>query len=102
MEVLCYPGALSIDRRGNLFVSDHTLEVNGNRRLLVFSAESTPVTNSETIFGPPRGEVLHSLGLASPRILGRLVGAWINYGTAEQPLLLALFLNSSYLGTGLR
>ena len=51
-DVLCFPGALSIDKKGNLYVSDHALEINGNRRLLIFSAESTPTINSETIFGP--------------------------------------------------
>ena len=51
-DVLCFPGALTIDRQGNLYVSDHALEINGNQRLLVFSADSTPVTNVETIFAP--------------------------------------------------
>lgn len=56
-DVLCFPGALTIDRQGNLYVSDHALEVNGNRRLLVFSAESTPATNVETIFAPAAAKV---------------------------------------------
>ena len=61
-DLLCFPGALTIDREGNLYVSDHALEVNGNRRLLVFSAESTPVTNSETIFAPAAAKVFtHSI-----------------------------------------
>ncbi len=51
-DLLCYPGALSIDRMGNLYVSDHSLEVEGNRRLLVFSAESLPASNSEAVFAP--------------------------------------------------
>ncbi len=57
LDELCYPGALAIDRFGNLFVSDHALEVNGNFRLLVFSPESTPVTNTGTIFAPPAAKV---------------------------------------------
>ena len=52
LDVICFPSALSIDRNGNLYVSDHSLEVNGNRRLLVFTAESIPFTNLETIFAP--------------------------------------------------
>ena len=56
-DVLCFPGALSIDRLGNLYVSDHSLEIDGNRRLLIFSAESTPLTNTETIFGPSASKV---------------------------------------------
>ncbi len=51
-DVLCYPGALSIDRLGNLYVSDHSLEVNGNFRLLVFSGAALPTTNSEVIYAP--------------------------------------------------
>ena len=31
-DVLCFPGALTIDRQGNLYVSDHALEINGNQR----------------------------------------------------------------------
>ena len=58
LSELCYPGALSIDRMGNLYVSDHALEVNGNLRLLVFSADSTPLTNSETIFAPRAAKAL--------------------------------------------
>ena len=56
-DVLCFPGALTIDRKGDLYVSDHALEINGNRRLLVFSSESTPVTNLETIFAPTATKV---------------------------------------------
>ena len=50
-NLLCYPGALSIDRLGNLYVSDHSLEVAGNRRLLVFNADSLPTDNTSSLFG---------------------------------------------------
>ena len=50
-NLLCYPGALSIDRLGNLYVSDHSLEVDGNRRLLVFHADSLPTDNTSSLFG---------------------------------------------------
>ena len=43
---------LSIDRLGNLYVSDHSLEVEGNFRLLMFLANSIPTDNSSTIFAP--------------------------------------------------
>ena len=49
-DVLCFPGALSIDNMGNLYVSDHAPEVSGNQRLLVYSAEAIPTTNTEPIF----------------------------------------------------
>ena len=50
-NLLCYPGALSIDRRGNLYISDHALEVNGNRRLLIYEADSLPTDNSSVLLG---------------------------------------------------
>ena len=56
-DLLCFPGALSIDRLGNLYVSDHALEINGNRRLLVFSKNSTPTDNTEAIFAPAATKV---------------------------------------------
>ena len=51
-DVLCFPGALSIDGLGNLYVSDHALETEGNGRLLLFSPESVPTTNTRAIFAP--------------------------------------------------
>ena len=51
-NTLCFPGALSIDWLGNLYVSDHSLEVDGNRRLLVFLAPSISTNNSSPIFAP--------------------------------------------------
>lgn len=56
-DTLCFPGALSIDRLGNLYVSDHSLEVEGNNRLLIFDAESLPRTNSTTIYRHPAGKI---------------------------------------------
>ena len=49
--MLCFPGALSLDRYGNLYVSDHALEFDGNHRLLVFPAERLPFDNSTALFG---------------------------------------------------
>ncbi|MDE2860848.1 MAG: NHL repeat-containing protein [Chloroflexota bacterium] len=71
VDLLCFPGALSIDRLGNLYVSDHSLEVDGNRRLLIFAADSTPVANSETIFGQQATKVF----IRSAEGLSNL-GAW--------------------------
>ncbi len=51
MDMLCFPGALSLDRSGNLYVSDHALEFDGNHRLLVFPAERLPSDNSTALFG---------------------------------------------------
>ena len=57
LDVLCFPGALSIDNEGNLYVSDHALEVEGNRRLLIFSRESLPTDNVQPIFSPSATKV---------------------------------------------
>ena len=56
-NTLCFPGALSIDRLGNLYVSDHSLEVQGNRRLLVFPAEATPTDNPSAVFAPSASKI---------------------------------------------
>jgi hypothetical protein len=52
LDMLCYPGAISLDRQDNLFVSDHFLEVEGNWRLLMFTADTFPPNNSEIIYAP--------------------------------------------------
>ena len=51
-DVLCFPGALSFDNFGNLYVSDHSLEIEGNHRLLVFDDALIPTDNTSTIFAP--------------------------------------------------
>jgi hypothetical protein len=46
LDMLCRPGLLSIDKYNNLFVSDHSLEVEGNFRLLMFSSSKFPQSSS--------------------------------------------------------
>ena len=60
-DMLCFPGGLSYDRLGNLFVSDHSLEVAGNRRLLVFAAGSIPFDNQSVIYAPAASKVFDNL-----------------------------------------
>ncbi len=50
--MLCFPGALSIDKLGNLYVSDHWLEANGNWRLLMFSPTLFPDNPTSVLFAP--------------------------------------------------
>lgn len=52
LDTLYFPGALAIDRNGNLFVSDHYLEIVGNQRLLVFSAAQFPANPASVIYAP--------------------------------------------------
>ena len=71
-DTLCFPGALSIDRLGNLYVSDHSLEIEGNQRLLIFLAESIPTRNTSAIFAPDAARIfedsaIQAAGLRFPR-----------------------------------
>ena len=66
-DMLCFPGGLAIDRFGNLFVSDHSLEVSGNRRLLVFAAGSIPLDNQSVIYAPAASKVFSNLDVVDDR-----------------------------------
>ena len=66
-DMLCFPGALSIDRLGNLFVSDHSLEIAGNWRLLVYPPHVTPVGNLSTIYAPAATRAISELGAVEGR-----------------------------------
>jgi hypothetical protein len=46
LNVLCFPGAISLDRKGNLFVSDHFIELAGNFRLLMFPPIAAPAATA--------------------------------------------------------
>lgn len=50
LNTLCYPGAIALDRQENLYISDHFIEVAGNKRLLLF--QNLPQNNQQAIFGP--------------------------------------------------
>jgi hypothetical protein len=52
LTTLCNPGALSLDRNGNLFVSDHYLEDEGNQRLLMFAASTFPPSPTSVLYAP--------------------------------------------------
>jgi sugar lactone lactonase YvrE len=56
-DSLCHPGGLALDKRGNLFVSDHNLEVAGNKRLLEYNSAKLPLAPSTAIFGIPASRV---------------------------------------------
>ena len=81
-DLLCYPGALSIDRKGNLYVSDHALEINGNLRLMVFSPESTPTENAHAIFAPAAAKVFTRSAAALNDVW---VGPWEIGPVIQQP-----------------
>jgi hypothetical protein len=54
---LCLPGHVSFDRRGSLFVSDHSLESQGNFRLLEFPKTLFPSGNATAIYAPAAAKI---------------------------------------------
>ncbi len=56
-DTMCFPGALSVDNFGNLYVSDHALEISGNHRLLLFDAETVPAGNSTAVYEPAADKI---------------------------------------------
>lgn len=56
-DTLSCPGAVALDPRGNLFVSDHALEVSGNHRLLEFDASLFAKRPEKVLFAIPASRV---------------------------------------------
>ena len=54
---LCLPGHLALDTRGDLFVADDSLEVQGNQRLLEYDAASLPTDMTSTLYAVPASRV---------------------------------------------
>lgn len=52
LTMICNPGALSLDRKNNLYVSDHAVEAEGNFRTLLFSADTFPDNLTQVLFLP--------------------------------------------------
>ena len=63
-DTLCQPGALSYDNYGNLFVSDHALENNGNKRLLVY--DPLPTNNTSVIYAPSATKIFPDVATWEP------------------------------------
>jgi len=80
-DSLCNPGPLTFDEHGNLWISDHNLEVNGNLRLLEFDADTIPDAPTSAVFGIPATRVLGRNGdFTEPNCLPReqdpICGPW--------------------------
>jgi hypothetical protein len=56
---LCWPGSLSLDRAGNLYVSDSSLEIRGNMRLLEFNI--FPTNNTSVIYAPAASKIFPNI-----------------------------------------
>ena len=68
-DMLCFPGDLSVDNQGNLWVSDHSLEVSGNWRLLMFSKDLFPEDSAKAIFAPVATKVFLTHGNGDSRLI---------------------------------
>ncbi len=76
-DSLCYPGNVTFDQNGNLFVSDHALEVQGNHRLLEYDANLFPPSPSSAIFGIQASRVYGTNGsFTGPSCQDALCGPW--------------------------
>src|SRR5262249_16991747 len=63
---LCRPGSLSLDRQNNLWVSDHSLEFEGNVRLLGFDAALFPANNASMIYAPSATKIFPDIATWTP------------------------------------
>lgn len=52
LDKLCVPGSVTVDKNGQVWVSDHWLEVQGNFRLLRFNKTSIPDNPTSCVFAP--------------------------------------------------
>lgn len=74
---LCCPAHLSLDSRGNLFVSDHCLEIQGNHRLLQYDASRFPPAPARALFAVPASRVYGTSGdFSGPSCQDALCGPW--------------------------
>lgn len=76
-DSLCDPGAVALDRHGNVWVSDHALEVKGNHRLLEYDAELFRQPATSARFGIQATRVFGTGGsFTGPSCQDALCGPW--------------------------
>ncbi len=82
---LCLPGSIAFDKLGNLYVSDHSLEIQGNMRLLIFSGSLFPTNNSSVIFAPDASFIKANIATWQPAFdsQNRMVIGYNPYWTAD-------------------
>jgi hypothetical protein len=83
-NTLSFPGALSFDRKGNLFLSDHSLEVEGNIRLLQFDLLA-PGLSGTVRYAPSAKKIFPDIGAWEPAFDSKnhMVVGW-NYSLGGQ------------------
>lgn len=95
-DSLCHPGAVVLDPQRNLWVSDHALEVEGNRRLLEFDADLFPDSPASALFGIPATRVYGTGGsFTGPSCQDALCGPWEPAFSAEGHMVVGL---NAYIG----
>lgn len=87
-DSLCLPGHVAFDRLGNLFVSDHSLEIQGNMRLLEFSKNLIPSGNASVIYAPPATQVVNNVATWQPAFdsNNHMVIGFNTWGPGPNPL----------------
>lgn len=65
-STLCHPGELSFDRYGNLWLSDHWLEIFGNYRLLGYNPSHFPTNNETVIYATDADYILDNMATWEP------------------------------------
>lgn len=71
LNYLCRPGSVAFDHFGNLFVSDHSLEVEGNMRMLIFKKNDhaflqDPQNVQSVLLGPTASQVIPAVSAWEP------------------------------------
>ncbi|HPH97166.1 MAG TPA: NHL repeat-containing protein [Anaerolineaceae bacterium] len=99
-DSLCNPGALAFDREGNLFLSDHNLEFDGNWRMLEWDASLLPDDPATALFAIPASRVLGRGGdftraACLPQEQDPLCGPWEPAFDSQGRMVLGF---NSYLG----
>lgn len=92
-DTVCYPGAVKLDKLGNVWVSDNSLEIAGNFRMLMFNASLFANITTTALFAPPAT-------LVSPLMIpwepafdshNRMVVGYNAYGAQNSPTELSRF-----------
>jgi hypothetical protein len=85
---LCLPGHVSLDRLGNVFVSDDSLEAQGNFRLLEFSKNLLPSGNATVIYAPAAAKIFPNSATWQPAFdsHNHMVVGYNPYITGPNPL----------------
>ena len=95
-DSVCYPGHVTLDGSGNLFISDHSLEVRGNHRLLEYDAFLFPSSPSTALFGIPASRVYGTNGsFTGPPCRDALCDPWETAFDAVGKMVVGL---NAYLG----